>query len=141
MTSNKPYLVKAIYQWCSDNDLTPHILVDTSQDGVLVPSEFIEDNRIVLNISDEATKELTLDEEAVEFMANFSHRYTRGVTRVFVPIDAVLAIYAYENGEGITFGDDDDGSACFTELDIEVGEESNTSMGKKSSKPNLTIIK
>ena len=121
MTSNKPYLVKAIYDWCHDSGLTAHILVDASQDGVLVPTEFIEDSRIVLNISEEATKQLKIDSEAVEFMANFSQR----VIKVCVPIEAVLAIYAYENGEGITFGDADDesggvdGANYIPEIDID----------------------
>ena len=146
MISNKPYLVRAIYDWCNDTELTPHILVDTSQNGVKVPQEFIEDNRIVLNISDEATKSLKMEAESVSFMANFSHR----VMTVMVPIEAIIAIYAYENGEGITFSEEEEGeiggvSSCFTEIDIDVSSSDNeSSIGKNtqtSKKPVLTIIK
>ncbi len=145
MISNKPYLVKAIYDWCNDTGLTAHILVDTSQNGVTVPQEFVEDNRIVLNISDEATKSLKMEDEAVSFMANFSQR----VVKVMVPVDAIIAIYAYENGEGITFSDEEEGdlagmSSCFTEIDIDVSSSDNESImlpGATSKKPVLTIIK
>lgn len=146
MISNKPYLVRAIYDWCNDTGLTPHILVDTTQNGVNVPQEFVEDNRIVLNISGEATKSLKIDAEAVSFMANFSHR----VVKVQVPVEAIIAIYAYENGEGITFSDDEEGefggmSSCFTEIDIDVTSSDNESTmlpgGATSKKPVLTIIK
>lgn len=142
MTSNKPYLVKAIYDWCEENGLTPHILVDTMQDGVLVPNEFIEDNRIVLNISKEATHQLGVDYEAVDFMANFNQR----VVKVFVPMGAVLAIYAYENGEGISFEDEDAGggvSTLYPDIDLDVSDSDNESnVGVKIlKKPELTIIK
>lgn len=145
MISNKPYLVRAIYDWCNDTGLTPHVLVDTSQNGVKVPQEFVEDNRIVLNISDEATKSLKMEDDAVSFMANFSQR----VVKVMVPIDAIIAIYAYENGEGITFSDEEEGelagmSSCFTEIDIDVSSSDNEATmlpAGSSKKPVLTIIK
>ena len=144
MTSNsiKYYLIDGVYRWCKKYDLTAHILVDTSQDGVLVPTEFIEDNRVVLNISDEATIELKLDEEAVDFMTNFNHR----VTKVCVPIESILAIYAYENGEGITFGDEDgdgESSFCFPEADIDVCDSDNDTIADviKLKKPVLTLLK
>jgi stringent starvation protein B len=100
-TSTKPYLIRAIFEWCNDNGLTPHLAV-TLGDGVVVPTEFAKDGEIVLNISPLATNRLTLDNDGISFQARFG-----GVAReISVPIHAVRAIYARENGEGMGFASD-----------------------------------
>jgi stringent starvation protein B len=96
--STKPYLIRAIHQWCTDSGFTPYIAVLVDE-GVRVPNEFVKNGEIVLNISPLATSRLQLGNEAIEFQARFG-----GVAReVFVPIDRVLAVYARENGQGMAF--------------------------------------
>ena len=96
--STKPYLIRAIHEWCSDSGYTPYIAV-VADDGVNVPREFVKNGEIVLNISPLATNRLTIGNEAIEFQARFG-----GVAReVSVPIEKVIAIYARENGQGMAF--------------------------------------
>lgn len=99
MTSNRPYLLRAIYEWISDNSLTPYLLVDARQPGVRVPQHAVKDGQIVLNVAMRAVSELELGNESVRFSARFS-----GASQfVDVPLNAVLAIYAQENGQGMMF--------------------------------------
>jgi stringent starvation protein B len=108
MTSSRPYLIRALHEWIVDNDLTPHLIVDAAADGVQVPREFVEDGRIVLNVSPSAATALVLGNELIEFNARFG-----GVSRhIVVPPEAVLAIYSRETGVGMVFQDagGDDGS-------------------------------
>ncbi len=99
MTSSRPYLLRAIREWIQDNGLTPYILVQASYPGTLVPEAFINDDRIVLNLSSQATAAYQLDNDWLLFEARFSGRSMN----VQVPIAAILAIYARENGEGMVF--------------------------------------
>lgn len=99
MTSNKPYLIRAIYDWIVDNDLTPHLLVDATYPGVQVPQEHVVDGRIVLNISPKACRGLHLDNDRILFTARFSGQ----ATQIALEPRAVLAIYAKENGRGMEF--------------------------------------
>lgn len=100
MTSNKPYLIRATYDWIVDNGLTPYILVNAAYSGVQVPQEHVVEARIVLNVSPSATRGLLLENDRIVFTARFS-----GMTeQLFVPPGAVLEIYAKENGRGIAFG-------------------------------------
>ncbi|MDH5835516.1 ClpXP protease specificity-enhancing factor [Luteimonas kalidii] len=97
MTSHRPYLLRALYEWISDNGMTPHILVDAALPGVRVPAHTVKEGRVVLNIADRAVAKLELDNEAVRFTARFG-----GVSHpVVVPVSAVLAIYARETGQGM----------------------------------------
>src|SRR5687768_16113559 len=99
MTSNRPYLLRAIYQWISDNGLTPYLLVDASWPGVLVPPQAAKDGRVVLNVAGRAVAALEMGNDWIRFMARFG-----GVSHsVEVPVGAVLAIYAQENGQGMMF--------------------------------------
>jgi len=99
MTPLKPYLIRSIYEWIADNDLTPYLLANAEHPAALVPREFVEDGRIVLNLRPAAVEALSLGNEEIEFNARFG-----GVARhIFVPIRAVLAIYAKENGQGMVF--------------------------------------
>jgi stringent starvation protein B len=99
MTSSRPYLIRALYQWIVDNGVTPYILVDAAFDGVDVPSQYIQDNKIVLNIAPMAVRSLTLGDGEITFNARFSGQ----PTDIYVPTEAVLAIYARENGQGMMF--------------------------------------
>ena len=96
--STKPYLIRAIYEWCNDSGFTPYIAVAAGE-GVKVPPEHVKNGEIVLNVSALATNRLTLGNEAIEFQARFG-----GVARdVYVPIERVIAVYAKENGQGMAF--------------------------------------
>ena len=98
LPSTKPYLVRAIWEWCCDNGLTPHIAVQVDARTV-VPREFVRDGQIVLNLGSDATNKLQIGNEFVEFQARFG-----GVARqLTVPITQVSAIYARENGAGMAF--------------------------------------
>lgn len=99
MTPRRPYLLRAFYDWLVDNDLTPHLVVDATLPGVKVPMEFVSDGQIILNIAPMAVGNLELSNEAVSFSARFSGR----PHSVIVPMYAVLAIYARENGAGTMF--------------------------------------
>jgi len=106
MTPLKPYLVRAIHEWILDNDRTPYLLVNAAVTGVEVPQQYVEDGRIVLNLRTEATQGLSLGNEWIEFSARFGGK----PMRVMVPVHAVLAIYASENGQGMVFDVDETGS-------------------------------
>jgi stringent starvation protein B len=96
--STKPYLIRAIHEWCTDSGLTPYIAV-LADEQVQVPREFVKNGEIVLNISPLATNRLSLGNEFIEFQARFG-----GVGRdVSIPIDKVIAVYARENGQGMAF--------------------------------------
>jgi len=99
MTSMRPYLLRALYDWIADNQLTPYLVVNAEHDQVEVPRQYVENGKIILNISNSAVQELNLDKEWVSFSARFSGR----AFSVFIPIQAVLAIYAKENGKGMAF--------------------------------------
>ena len=97
-TSTRPYLVRAIYEWCTDNGYTPYIVVSVNAD-VRVPMEFVKNGEMVLNVSFDATSGLQLGNEFIEFKGRFG-----GVARdIFVPVGRVSAIYARENGQGMAF--------------------------------------
>lgn len=101
LTSSQPYLLRAIYEWIVDNSLTPYILVDANQEDVQVPLQFVEDGKIVLNIAPRAVSNLQLTNEQVLFNARFSGQ----PMQVNLPMPAVLAIYAKENGQGMVFNE------------------------------------
>ncbi|GAC1525911.1 MAG: ClpXP protease specificity-enhancing factor [Ramlibacter sp.] len=97
-TSTRPYLIRALYDWCTDNGLTPYVAVQVD-DSVQVPREYVKNGEIVLNISFDATSSLKLGNEFIEFKARFA-----GTAReIVVPVSRVIAIYARENGQGMAF--------------------------------------
>ena len=106
MTSNRPYLLRALYEWIVDNRMTPHVLVEAGADGVQVPDQAIQKGKVILNIDKAAVRELDLGNEWLTFKARFSgaEHY------VAVPIEAVLAIYSKENGQGMMFALEDETS-------------------------------
>ena len=102
MTSNRPYLLRALYEWIGDNQMTPHLLVDASREGVQVPASAVKDGRVVLNVAARAVAQLDLGNREIRFLARFG-----GVSQtVIVPVSAVLAIYAQETGQGMMLPDD-----------------------------------
>ena len=105
MTSLKPYLIRAIYEWIVDNNLTPHLLADADNSDAVLPLAFVEDGKIVLNIRPEAVHGLSLGNEAIQFSARFGGK----PMQIVVPVQAVLAIYAKENGKGMIFDHDESG--------------------------------
>lgn len=104
MTSNRPYLLRAFYDWIVDNDMTPYILVDASYPGIQIPHDFVQDGRIVLNISPTACRGLMLENDRILFTTRFSGQSTQ----IFLAPGAVLEIYAKENGRGISFPPEED---------------------------------
>ena len=97
-SSTRPYLIRALHDWCTDNGFTPYVAVFVDS-TVQVPSEYVKNNEIVLNVGFEATSALKLGNEAIEFRARFG-----GSSReIIVPVDHVIAIYARENGQGMAF--------------------------------------
>lgn len=99
MTSSRPYLLRALYEWILDNECTPYIVVNAYLDGVMVPQEYVKEGQIILNISPTAVQQLQMNNEGIEFHGRFA-----GVpTPVHVPVAAVMGIYARENGQGMVF--------------------------------------
>lgn len=132
MSSNKPYLIGAFYDWISDNEMTPFIAVDTNVYGVIVPMAYVKEGQIVLNIAASAVGSIALGEDAIEFSARFGGK----LEHLIVPYGAISAIYAKENGAG-------------TALPIEHPSEeeiaakastSNNSKPEAQAKPSLTSV-
>jgi len=132
MTSIRPYMIRALYEWITDNRMTPHLLVDSSHPQVVVPARFIEDGKIVLNISPTAVRALVLGNGHIEFSARFG-----GVAmQVRVPVGAVLGIYVLENRYGILFPDDE------PEIDdTEETEDESTVHKPPRKRPTLKVVK
>ncbi len=103
MTSNRPYLLRALYEWLVDNGKTPYLMVNADCQGTVVPQRFVENGRIILNVDPSAVSELLLGNDWISFSARFG-----GVAEeILIPPKAVLGIYARENGQGMLFPDDD----------------------------------
>tara|TARA_R110000868_G_scaffold318028_1_gene578797 strand:- start:11318 stop:11770 length:453 start_codon:yes stop_codon:yes gene_type:complete len=103
LTSTKPYLVRAFYDWIADNDCTPYIIVDASHRDVVVPSNYVDEGRIILNIAGRAVNDFQMTNDFLDFEARFDGI----VQKLYIPMDAIMAIYAHENGRGMVFADDE----------------------------------
>jgi len=99
MTPLKPYLVRSLHEWILENGMTPYLLVDANYEGVAVPTAYVSDERIILNTNPGAVQNWVLDNEAISFSARFSGRSEN----LYIPINAILAAYAKENGKGMMF--------------------------------------
>ena len=128
MTSNRPYLLRALYEWISANKMTPHILVDASVEGVDVPEQAVQKGKVILNIDHAAVHELNMANDWLSFNARFSGRRYE----VKVPLEAVLAIYAKENGQGMMFAQEE---GNIPPTDPDSGPDSD------SRKPHLKLVK
>jgi stringent starvation protein B len=111
MNPLKPYLIRAVYDWCADADLTPYLLVNAELGGVIVPRHSVQDGRIVLNLRPQAVHNLALGDNAIEFNARFGG----SPMHVKIPVSAVLAIYARENGQGMVFDGNEEGEPSPTD--------------------------
>lgn len=139
-SSTKPYLTRAIWEWCVDNGLTPLLQIQVTGTQARIPVEFVKDGQIVLNISASATRNLVLGNQDVQFNARFG-----GVPReIYVPWNAVLGIYARETGEGMLFPPDE-GEAQAVEPTLLQNNRSPAPQAPpkpgKQKKPTLTVIK
>lgn len=135
MTSNKPYLLRALYDWICDNHLTPYLLVDATGDDLSIPFEFVEDGKIILNISLSAVRDLDLSNDYINFKARFSGQSMN----VYFPVNAVLAIYAKENGRGMIFQEEEQNIE--TESQPTVTKPQNKKESEKSKAPHLRVVK
>ena len=127
MTSLKPYLLRAVYDWIVDNNLTPYLLVDAEQENTVLPRQFVEDGKIILNIRPQAVEALSLGNNTVEFNARFSGK----AMHIIAPLSSIMAIYAKENGKGMVFNPEDE------DMDNIPPEPT----PPKPSKPQLRVVK
>lgn len=138
MTSSRPYLIRALYEWIVDNQFTPFMLVDAASDDVVVPRTFVEGGRIILNISPDATHSLMLGNDLIAFNARFSG----AAMDVSVPVASVLAVYARENGQGMMFEEPDDAPSDPTDpTEPPQNGGSDKSSSDEPKKPVLKIVK
>jgi stringent starvation protein B len=128
MTSSRPYLIRALYDWIIDNAMTPHLLVDAEFPGCEVPRQYVEEGRIVFNVNPSAVNGLTLGNEFVMFDA----RFAGAPMSVIIPVMAVLAVYARENGRGMVFNEEEPGETPPPEP---------TEPEPKPSRPSLRVVK
>jgi len=132
MTSSRPYLLRALYEWILDNQCTPYVVVNANREDVQIPRAYVKDGQIVLNIAPTAVVGLKLDNDALEFNARFG-----GVAmQVYAPISAVLGIYARENGRGMIFDAEDTPPEP-----PRPNEPDDSAKEKKTGKPGLKIVK
>ncbi|WP_420600275.1 ClpXP protease specificity-enhancing factor [Neptuniibacter sp.] len=141
MTPSRPYLVKALYEWLLDNELTPHVMVDAEQSNVAVPREFVEDGRIILNILPSAVRDFYMGDDAIAFNARFSGQ----PMDIYIPMSAVLAVYARENGQGMGFGSEP-GAEYYVHADevskeLEQVEDQESGSAPKRKGPALKVVK
>jgi len=132
MTPSKPYLIRGLYQWLLDNQVTPYILADTGSDEIMIPRGIATDGKVVLNLSPSAIQNLEMTNEYLSFSARFN-----GVAQdIYCPMDSILAIYARENGEGMMFNSEPDQSQ-------ETGDPAAdaTAKSKKANPSGLKIVK
>lgn len=148
MTSNQPYLLRAFYEWIVDNDLTPYIVVDATNELVDVPLEFVKDGQIVLNVSPSACVNFSLDISGLAFQARFGGQ----PRRLSMPCEAIMAIYARENGAGTVFATEEEmaksskpaepqatGPASIE--DVDASDNTDAPIPPKKGKPTLKVIK
>ena len=134
LSPTRPYLARAIYEWICDNNLTPYLLVDATQPNTRVPEQFIQDDQIVLNIVPHAVHQLHMSNDAITFSARFG-----GVSRdIYVPLYAVLGIYARENGQGLFFDPNEYENIQVQQDDLKSEPEQNEEQPKK--KPSLRLL-
>ena len=133
MSSSRPYMMRALYEWILENDCTPYVLANAMADDVQVPQQYVKNGQIVLNVSPTAVRELQLANDAMSFNGRFG-----GVpVDVYVPMSAVLGIYARENGQGMMIDMDDSEPDPDPVSDSTLRE----SKSEKPSRPSLKVVK
>ena len=140
MNSSRPYLLRALLDWICDNALTPHLLVDATVPAVVVPAQFVKQGKITLNVGPNAVEGLDMGNDAITFSARFAGQ----PMQVYVPVTAVLAIFARENGQGMMFGQEP-GSEAESEQETRQPDDAVASgPGTKKDKrkgPALKVVK
>jgi stringent starvation protein B len=138
MSSQKPYLIRAIHEWLLDNSCTPYVLVNTTFEGVQVPLDYVKDNRIVLNIAPDAVRELNLSADWISFSARFAGK----PMDIFIPVASVQAIYGKENNEGMFFPEEPSPTPPTDTPPQPPRNTDDNSAGKSSSgRPSLKVVK
>jgi stringent starvation protein B len=135
MTSSRPYLIRALYEWIVDNQLTPYVLVNALADDVMVPQDYVNpDGQVVLNVSPSAIMEFAMDDLSLSFRARFS-----GVpTDIFVPCHAIMGIYAKENQQGMIFDPEPEPEPRSTPPK---GDKSKQDKNTSQNRPSLKVVK
>lgn len=128
LTSTKPYLTRALYDWMEDNGLTPYVMVDATHKYVHVPQQYVKDDRIVLNICSTAVRDLCIADEAITFSARFGG----SPMDINIPMESLLAIYASENGKGMFFEQDGD---------MQSSRSAESQNEPSKGKPSLKVVK
>jgi stringent starvation protein B len=137
VSSKRPYLIRAMHEWMTDNDLTPHVVVDAESPGVSVPDRYVTEGRIILNLSYAATNNLAIGTENLSFQARFG-----GVsTQVEIPTAAVLGIYAQETGQGMIFTEDDAPDGATGDEPDGDGPDDDGPDDSGPSRPKLKVVK
>ena len=135
MTPSRPYLVRALNEWIVDNNMTPYLVIDAGIQGVRVPEDYVTNGQIILNVSPNAVSSFVISDQSIEFSARFG-----GVPmQVYVPVVAVMAIYAKENGQGMVFGSEP-GAPEPPNPDDDAPPPKHTT-GPGNPKPSLKIVK
>ena len=134
MSPNRPYIIRALYEWITDNQLTAHVLINAHVEGVEVPERSIQKGKVVLNIDPGAVDNLELGNDWL----NFNTRFAGVKEAIRIPVEAVIAVYARENGQGMMFAQDEDLESD-SKTSIEADMDENGSDPPR--KPHLTLIK
>lgn len=129
MSPNRPYLIRALYEWLVDNDTTPYLMVNAEYEGAEVPRQFVDDGRIILNVDPSAVSELEMGNEWISFSARFGG----AAEEILIPPGAVMGIYAKENGQGMLFPDE--------EVNMGQEPEDEPDPTKPSKRPSLKVVK
>lgn len=136
LSPTRPYMARAIYEGICDNQLTPYLLVDATQPYTSVPEQFVKDGQIVLNIAPHAVHQFQMSNDAVSFSARFG-----GVARdIYVPISALLGIYARENGQGLFFDPDEYANVQTTEDTLKSNTQAQVESETPKKKPSLRLL-
>lgn len=137
MTSSRPYLLRALYEWILENNCTPYILVNAFAADVMVPQEYVKEGQIILNISPSAVQGILMTDNAVEFSGRFA-----GIpTPVYVPVAAVMGIYARENGQGMVFEAEVPNPTPPPPFDTGDTNIRKPATGRPRSRPSLRVVK
>ncbi|RKG36022.1 ClpXP protease specificity-enhancing factor [Acinetobacter guerrae] len=136
LSPTRPYMARAIYEWICDNQLTPHLLVDATQPYTSVPEQFVKDGQIVLNIAPHAVHQFQMSNDAISFSARFG-----GVARdIYVPISALMGIYARENGQGLFFDPDEYANVQIAEDTLKSNTQNEVESETPKKKPTLRLL-
>ncbi|MGI9277436.1 MAG: ClpXP protease specificity-enhancing factor [Endozoicomonas sp.] len=142
MTSSRPYIARALYDWILENDCTPYVLVDASRRGAEVPREYVKDGQIVLNISPSAVRALHMGNDVITFDGRFGGE----ALTITVPVEALMAIYARENGQGMVFEvepqpEQEQGPGIVESETTTQSPEPSGDKPRKPGRPNLKVVK